>query len=828
MGTIAQWLIIVAAILGGVARAPAADPSAPAVEFNGRLYGVSKSVVNGVERTTYNDGTHDYSPDELRVHLASESPRVLSAAAEQRAATLGAGDPIDVILTLREQPGAPIARAGWSAVSAQLHDLTDRMQAITRPYVIGGGGPQFHQHPSAAEQAARRALAEQFDDLTRATRRAIYGQMAAAVGPSQDAVAGAVTQLGGQVTGRIVSGNRLFVRLPAGQLAALAADGRIAAIDFDSPVAPELDLQRTSLGVDSTFWGNGIEGGVNDIGLLDSGADQSHPALSSHSFLSNMGTGDTLGHGTSVCGIMASTDTTYRGLAYGLDRIVVALASGTISISMTGMNYIISTGEPENTNYSYGNGTAILSDYSQTDQFFDGVIADYGFMVSKSAGNGGYPAGNPPPPTITNPAPAYNLMAVANVIDQNTIDRSDDWIDTSSSIGPTLGGRKKPDVSAPGTSTATTLLGGGFGDFAGTSSAAPHVGAGVILLWDLGVTNALACKAVIINTADAKNHNGTSLPPDDVWVAGSLWDKRYGWGYINLGHAYNHAFDHFIDSVPPAPEDADFKLYAGPVAPNAKTTLAWQRHVAYNGATFPTQIESLSDLDLRAFRESDNAPLAQSSSAIDNVEQFSIASAESSVVVKVEAFAAFDPDVPTETFALATPAGFTARSGPAFSTVAHGPSGVAPGTQFTLSVDVHNIGDLDAHGVSVNLSGVSIVSGDNPQALGSVADGGYATASWVVQADGTAGTYPLSFAIASNSYGEDFAGTGGTSYESVLCLPGDVNNDGYINGDDVQGFVQAFIAPESATPTAFCASDIVVTGSLLADDLASFVTLLLY
>ena len=81
-------------------------------------------------------------------------------------------------------------------------------------------------------------------------------------------------------------------------------------------------------------------------------------------------------------------------------------------------------------------------------------------------------------PTITHPAPAFNLMACANQDDKNTPTRADDWISGSSSRGPTVGGRKKPDIGAPGTNilscnknwTPTSLWSG----CTGTSCAAPH------------------------------------------------------------------------------------------------------------------------------------------------------------------------------------------------------------------------------------------------------------------------------------------------------------------------------------------------------------------
>ncbi|MEX2218682.1 MAG: S8 family serine peptidase [Phycisphaerales bacterium] len=428
------------------------------------------------------------------------------------------------------------------------------------------------------------------------------------------------------------------------------------------------------------------------------------------------------------------------------------------------MDYIASTGEPEACNYSFGNGTANASDYAPTDQFFDGVIATFNYTVSKSTGNGGFGSGNP---TITHPAPAFNLLACASMNDFNTPARDNDRISSFSSRGPTVAGRKKPDIAAPGENILScnkNWTGGvHFVSNSGTSMAAPHVGASVILMTDLGVTTMPAAKAVLINTADAMEDNATSSTADDTFVTGSRWNRRYGWGYMNLASAYLHGLDVFSGTVTPPAGATPFRLYAGPMFASEKATLVWERHVAYNGNTYPTQIESLSDLDLFAYREADNGLAASSVSAIDNVEQLHVPAA-ADVVLKVRAMGAFDPQVPTEDFALATQEAFAAKTGPAFSPGFQSPASIAPGANFQLTVTVTNTGDLRAHGVSVQLSGVTVVSGANPMPLGAIAAGANTQAVWTVQAAGTSGSHPVSVSIASSSYGETFTGGGPGNY----------------------------------------------------------------
>lgn len=96
-----------------------------------------------------------------------------------------------------------------------------------------------------------------------------------------------------------------------------------------------------------------------------------------------------------------------------------------------------------------------------------------GIVVVLSAGNYGSSCS-----TVQDPPAIYEaVLSVGNLT-------SSDAIYTSSSRGPVTAdgsGRRKPDVSAPGTSIRSSMPGGGYGTMTGTSMAAPHV-AGVVAL----------------------------------------------------------------------------------------------------------------------------------------------------------------------------------------------------------------------------------------------------------------------------------------------------------------------------------------------------------
>lgn len=770
-----------------------ADVPQPYTEFNGQPYHIVKIDDGDAEEHLYYNGAQWFTIQSLRDWVAAQPADKTSDELDQRLSDIWPDEVLDVHIVLSNQPAAQFSRAARARNFPDLNNLGWQMREISRRWLPTGSMRPEEEKAwtavpmSAADRQALRLLAAERDALETMWRTELAADVTAAVQADQDAIADHVAALGGVVYARIPLANRVGALVAAGRIGELIADPMVAFIDLNHPGEPELDNHRQSLGLETGFWAAGVDGGVHDVGVLDTGVQQNHAAFSGHTFMTNAGASDSNGHGTGICGIMASGDALYRGMAFGCDKIVVAIA-GDINTSMPGMNYIAGTGEPENVNYSFGNGTASGTDYTTTDQFFDGVISTFGYMVSKSTGNGGFGSGNP---TITRPAPAYNLLASANMNDSNTIPRTDDRIDSTSSRGPTPGGRKKPDITAPGTNSFSTTRTLSFGNIGGTSSASPHTGGGVVLLWDMGNTSPMGAKAVLLNTTDAIIDNETSSTADDQFVAGSRWNRRYGWGYLNLGQAYLHGLNVFLDAVPDAPETADFRLYKGQMFVDERATLVWERHVAYNGAAFPTQIEEFSDLDLFAYNELNNALLASSASVIDNVEQLDV-DVDAMVVLKVEAAGQFDPDITTEDFALATQENFVAASGPIFNPVLVAPFNVAPGQIFQLSFQVNNAGDLAAHGVNATLSGITILTGPATQALGSIAAGQAAAPTWTVQAPGVFGPVALSLAITSSAYGESFPGAGGGS---IIVAPagcaGDMDCDGQINFADIDPFVLA-------------------------------------
>jgi hypothetical protein len=427
---------------------------------------------------------------------------------------------------------------------------------------------------------------------------------------------------------------------------------------------------------------------------------------------------------------------------------------------------------PEVINHSLGYGDTTGTDYTINDAFYDTFIRRYEIMVTKSAGNSGWSNNDP---TLTRPAPAYNLLAVANMDDRNTTSRSDDVRNTGSSIGPTLDGRKKPDITAPGTNIMSTnsswSTGNDFISMSGTSMAAPHVAAAIILMEHAGNYTPMAQKAVLINTADAWTCNGTETTADDTSVSGSHWDWSYGWGYLDMDEAHYNRDDYFVDSVVPNNYNAtpdDYKLYKGHMFADEKTTLVWEKRADYIAGDPPTTQYNLSALGFAVYNENGGSLLGSALSSMHNVLQLAVDDS-CDVVIKVFASDTSFDGAASESYALATEEDFQRASPPAFEITYTMPTSVDPGSTFSLTVNVKNIGEVTSNGnndVTLTLpGGFSIISGANPRTLGAISVGATGQATWSIQASSSAGTYSFSATNSTECYSETYTGTGQDSID---------------------------------------------------------------
>jgi hypothetical protein len=293
------------------------------------------------------------------------------------------------------------------------------------------------------------------------------------------------------------------------------------------------------------------------------------------------------------------------------------------------LNYVAKTGtQPSirakvvNQSFVTGNAQGQPAEDASIDASYDNYVARYGTIFVSGAGNSGGP---------DSPSTAYNSISVG-------------VSDAPASVGPTLNGRSKPDISAPGgassystprVSGAAALLvqAGNRGDGGiGTASAATDARTVKALLlngankpadWTHTQTSPLDHRygAGIVDannsaqelaageykysaTTTTSSLGGSHLPPAGaVAVEPSLtgWDLRT----INSG-SRSDAVNHYVFSVGKS---------GGPTSA-LTATLTWERQLSRS---------SINNLDLYLYNTSTGALVAQSISGVDNVEHLSTA-----------------------------------------------------------------------------------------------------------------------------------------------------------------------------------------------------------
>lgn len=148
-----------------------------------------------------------------------------------------------------------------------------------------------------------------------------------------------------------------------------------------------------------------------------------------------------------------------------------------------------------------------------------------GIFMAVSAGNSG-----PTCSSVNDPPGLDDASITVGSTDIN------DTIAGSSSRGPVTvdgSGRRKPDISAPGVNvrSAYPYSASGYGSLSGTSMAAPHVGAAVVLLWSalphlrgqVDATEALLQQTALPRTsAQGCGGDGPTQVPNNVYGHGRL------------------------------------------------------------------------------------------------------------------------------------------------------------------------------------------------------------------------------------------------------------------------------------------------------------------
>jgi subtilisin family serine protease len=251
----------------------------------------------------------------------------------------------------------------------------------------------------------------------------------------------------------------------------------------ESVVAIEAGAARTAFGVT----GDGVR-----VAVLDSGVDANHPALQNRVVAQFDHANEPVNipgdHGTHVAGTIASEDAVFRGVAFEADiiniKVLTATGSGLPQNVIDGLDRAVRS-DAKVANLSLGwseishgwvcdNADCVLC------QAADNTVR-LGVAVVVAAGNEGTAAG-PGQFNIRHPGAARRVITVA------AVDKAKQLANFSS-IGPGSGRLSaaspiritKPDLAGPGVDIMSSVVGGGFTAFNGTSMASPHV-AGVAAL----------------------------------------------------------------------------------------------------------------------------------------------------------------------------------------------------------------------------------------------------------------------------------------------------------------------------------------------------------
>jgi subtilisin len=342
-------------------------------------------------------------------------------------------------------------------------------------------------------------------------------------GPAERAL---VNGLGGQVRFSYTIVPGMAASLPDTAVAALGNNPRVLAIEPDGQVFghdAELDAVWgvTRIGSGDAH-STGVTGQGVVVGVMDSGIAYDHPDLNANylpsaswDFVnSDADPFDDNKHGSHVSGTVAAADDNSGvvGVAPSAEiaalKVLNAQGSGAWSGVIAALDKAVRDGVIDVTNSSFGSssnpGTLVESAY-------DAAWAA-GIVNVASAGNSGNCGGKGN--SVGYPARFASVIAVGATT-------SSDGRPCFSSTGPDV------ELAAPGVSIYSTVPGGGYAYFNGTSMASPHVAGAAALLISAGVTD-----------SNGDNHVNDEvrniLTSTAIDLGSSGRDTQFGFGLVDV------------------------------------------------------------------------------------------------------------------------------------------------------------------------------------------------------------------------------------------------------------------------------------------------------
>jgi subtilisin family serine protease len=703
-------------------------------------------------------------------------------------------EPVWVLLVLREQPLHDASEDLREGLERDIDDLMGPARAIPKEL-----------EPAEATEEQRRVVGDAIQ-ATRARIRTFRSEVFDRAAPRCEALqASVLAGLGERATGSTVLVNAVWAEMAPADLPRLIEEH--PEIWRVVPARASYALPDKSVGSvgASSFWTGGYTGSGAYVCVLDTGIDNQHPALKNGIAYEKVflaygkgysafnddatSTDDLQGHGTHCAGIAGSRDTTYTGVAKGVN-----LVNGKWMFRMTG-GYGVgfdpdlfdavkwARDNSDVFSCSFGGSVSNNDGSSSIALLMDAVVHDLKIHSAVAAGNASQAGAG----SVITPGDAFNVVTVGNYYDNGTTSPSDDSLTSSSCRGPTKDGRLKPEFSAPGTliKAANARWEGDtnpdFVNKTGTSMAAPHVAGGMGLLVDYRSSyTPQALKALLVNTS--RNTSPFPSTPDNNW----------GFGGMNLTAAYSARADVTEGTLTSTGAESLYYTRSSSLASGDRATLAWNRHVTYSSTDWPGTPPALLDLDLYLYNGSTGAEDAKSVSTVNSVEQVKATGTVAKPVIRIHRSGSFPSAFTTESWALAAPSGFATVAPPELGVTAAAPkSPVGPGEVFTLSVTVSNIGGLPAVAPEVTLdlpTGYSLDSGTNPATLGDVAAGGSGVVAFSVKASSTTELATIEASAESVSFGETVSGGPASRTQQVDATPptGSVTIDGgdWYSGDE--------------------------------------------
>ena len=405
-------------------------------------------------------------------------------------------------------------------------DVTDAEAAVERahPEVEWLAGRPI---PSTLEQA--RALRGELWEA----RRTVYAAAA-------DALRAEIEALGGEVAYVSTSAPLVFVDLPAGGVADLAARADVLSMGLEREWRTFMSSAGVTVGAD---WhsgggdqGNGVRVAVIEYHNATNTGDLAGQVVSRHS---TTGTIATHIHPTWVAGAIGSRSSTWRGVAPGADIVSSSTGGYTPGLStdravIAAADWAVSPsgGDADIVNASFGQDTTTGAEEGR--RYFDSIGWEDGRLVVAASGNfGTFGHWN-----VVSPATGYNVLTVGGVNDRNTGGVGDDilWYgsngasyrDPDGTAWNPHGDFNKPNLSAPAVSVRTAN--GTIGD--GTSVASPIVAGIAAQLLARSPTLASwpeAARAVLMAGANRRTPlpgGGFSRDHEGVGTASARWANR--------------------------------------------------------------------------------------------------------------------------------------------------------------------------------------------------------------------------------------------------------------------------------------------------------------